>query len=332
MAGELWRGTWELGVEVTPGTAVVSTRKGYFNGDDSRLTRERAPRAHKFATGGRQNTRAFTLGPEMVSGQVSQQLSASEIIELLLMGVASGITPTQPDVGNSPTVYLWTFKPGTSLAAATLRWDDGARPWRGAGMYVNKLKIAGNVREGNTVTAELFGRTLVQEALTGGLTERVPDFIEGWETKLYIAAFAGTPGTTNIAGTLINWEVELDNMLARKFHADNVNAADAIVPGEVAIKAKLLFEASPAAALTEFNNWDAATKRLVRLEFGQNEVIEDALKKFVTVDVPGAWEAVDIGGTDEGTRAYELSLQYVYDTTNAFGLQICAQNARSAAW
>jgi hypothetical protein len=55
-------------------------------------------------------------------------------------------------------------------------------------------------------------------------------------------------------------------------------------------------------------------------------------KKFVTVDLPGAWNAVDLGQVDEQTRVYELGLQYVYDPTNAFGLQIRAQNARTAAW
>lgn len=42
--------------------------------------------------------------------------------------------------------------------------------------------------------------------------------------------------------------------------------------------------------------------------------------------------AFDLGGSDEGTRVYELGLQYVYDTTNTYGLQIRAQNARSTAW
>jgi hypothetical protein len=54
--------------------------------------------------------------------------------------------------------------------------------------------------------------------------------------------------------------------------------------------------------------------------------------EFVTVDIPGAWEAVDLGQTDENTRAYELSMQYVYDPTNAFGVQVRAQNERAAAY
>ncbi len=327
MAGELYLQQFEVGKEITPGTEVVSTRLLYFEPDSS-LKREREGRPHKFASGSRQNTRAFTLGPQMISGSVKQPLSSSEIIELLLMGIASGVTPTLV----AGTTQLWTFTPGAAIQPATIRWHDGARPWRAAGMYVDKLKISGNVREGNMVSADLKGLTMIQQALTGGLTARVPDFIEGWETKLYIDAFAGTAGATVAAGTLINWDVEIDNALATKQHADNVNSADAQVPSEIGITAKLLFEASPALALTEFNNWDAATKRLVRLEFGNNAIIDTPRKSFVTVDIPGAWEAVDLGGSDNGTRAYELSLQYVYDVTNVYGLQIRCQNLRATAW
>jgi hypothetical protein len=98
------------------------------------------------------------------------------------------------------------------------------------------------------------------------------------------------------------------------------------------IKAKLTFEAAAATALTEFNNWNAGTRRLVRLFFGDNEIIDGGDKKFVTIDLPGAWEATDLGGNDEGTRTYEMSLDYVYDVTNAYGVQIRAQNARAAAY
>lgn len=331
MAGELWRSQFQVGKETTPGTPVAATRKLYFD-LAGKLDRMRTARPHKFATGSRDNVRAFTLGPQSIAGAVSQPLSASEIIELLLMGIGSGITPTQPDAGGNPTVYLWTFTPGTALQAATLEWDDGGRPWQATGMYANKLKIAGSVRDQNTVSADLLGLKMVQNALTGALGARVPDFIEGWETKLYIDSYGGTAGSTNVAGTLINWDIQIDNLLTPKQHADNVNAADGLIPGEIGITAKLLFEASKAVSLTEFNNWDAATSRLVRVEFGQNSVISTTYKKFVTVDLPGAWDKFDLGQSDEGTRAYELSLQYVYDVTNTFGLQIRAQNTRSAAW
>ena len=327
MAGELWRQTFQIGKETTPGTAVAATRKMYFNVDDSRLSREREPRPKKFATQSRDNVRAMTLGSEVVGGTVSLPLSSSEIIELLLMALRGGVTGVQ-----QTAAYLWTFTPGETLDSATLEWYDGARGWQMAGAYVNKLQIAGSVNDETKITAELFGMTMNQQSITAGLSDRTPDFIEGWETKLFVDDFGATPGTTQVTGTLKNWDVSIENNLSRKYFAENTQSAGAIIIGELSVKAKFTIEASPAFALTEFNNWDGETKRLVRLDFGNNDVISGTEKKFVTVDLPGAWDAYDLGGTDEGTRTYELGLQYIYDPTNAFGLQIRCQNDRSAAW
>ncbi|MCP4415961.1 MAG: hypothetical protein GY805_05020 [Chloroflexi bacterium] len=326
MAGELWRGAFQIGKETTAGTTVAATRKMYF-GPDSRLARERAARPHKFATASRDNVRALTLGSTEISGTVTMPLSASELIELLLMSIRADVAGVL-----QTAAYLWTFTPGTSLNAATLEWDDGARVWEAGGCYVNSLKFSGNVREGATVEAEIFGMNLAATTLTAALSDRTPDFIEGWETKMFVDNLGATPGTTQVTGTLINWEVEINNQLGRKYFAENTQDVGSITTGELEIKAKLMFEASNAAALTEFNNWDGVTERLVRLDFGNNEQIAGSEYKYVKLDIPGAWDAFDLGGSDEGTRTYDLGLQYIYDSTNAFGLQILAMNARSAAW
>ncbi len=328
MAGELYLGQVAVGKETTANTPVDATRKLYTQ--DAVFNAPREGRVHRFATGDRQTARALTNGPPLPEGSLSMPMSASEILELLLLGVKAAVTPTTPDTG----VKLWTFVPGASLESATFDWYDGARGWEIAGARVNKLTIEGNVREANMVTAEILAQSMTQQTITAGLTDRLPDFIEGWETKLYVDAFAGTPGTTNITGTLISWSIEYDNQLQHKFFAGNSNVSGGVVAGEVLVTASLVFEAAASQALTEFNAWIATpvTKRLVRLEFGQNEVIASSYKKFVTVDLPGAWSAVDLGGDDAGTRTYELTLETLYDTTNAFQAQIRAQSARTAAW
>ena len=329
MAGELWRSYFQIGKESTPGTGVDATRRMYFDIDGSNFTRERPPRPHKFATGTRDNTRAFTLGNTVVGGAVSMPLSASELIELLLMTIKGGVTPSEVTASET---YLWTFTPGESLDPATMEWFDGARAWEANGVYGNTLKIEFSVDGEAKVSSDLFGMALATSSMTSSLSERTPDFIEGWETNVYLDSFGGTPGTTQLTGTVINGSIEISNGLERKYFAENTQDAGAITIGELEVKAKLLFEASNAASATEFSNWDNVTKRLLRLEFGQNELLEGSNYKFVTVDLPGAWDAVNLGSTDKNTRAYEMSMQYVYDTTNAYGLQIRAQNARSAAW
>lgn len=325
MAGELWRQYWQLGKETTPGTTVAATRRMYF-GSDSKGSRERAARPHKFATASRDNVRAFTLGPTEVGGDWSMPLSADELIEWLLMSIAGGVTPT----GSSP--YVWTFTPGNSLDAATAEWYDGARGWDMGGVLINKLTFEGSVEGENMVKAEPFAQNMAIATPTGSLAEGVPTFIEGWETKLFVDSFGGTPGSTQVNGTLINWNIEIDNMIERKYFAQNTLNSGALPLGELGVKAKLTFEAAPSGTATEFSNWDGATKRLVRLDFGNNDLISGSDYRYVKIDIPGAWDAVDLGGSDKGTRTYELGLQYVYDPTNAFGLQIIAQNDRSAAW
>ena len=108
MAGELWRSTFQIGKETTPGTGVAATRKMYFMTESSTLTRERDPRAHKFATQSRDSVRAHTLGPVVAGGSVKMPLSASESIELLLMGLNGGVTPTTPSGGTNSR--LWTLR------------------------------------------------------------------------------------------------------------------------------------------------------------------------------------------------------------------------------
>lgn len=330
MSGELWRSYFQVGKETTAGTTVAATRRMYWEKDGSNFTRERAPRPRRFATGGRDNVRAMTLGPTVVSGKIKVPLSASEIVELLLAGIKGGVTPTTPG-GTSPR--LWTFVPGsTALDPMTIEWYDGARGWDIGGCYVDKLKFSGSADGEAMVEADIFGMNMAVATPTGSLTERVPDYIEGWETKLWVDAFAGTPGTTQKTGELINWTVEISNGLERKYFANNTQNAGAIIIDEIEVKANLTYEASSTEAASEFSNWDGVTKRLVRLDFGNNEVIETTYKKFVTIDLPGAWDSFNLSGSDKKTRTYELGLQYIYDTTNAFGLQIRAQNARATAW
>lgn len=327
MAGELWAGQAEIGKEATYGAVPTpSTRQMYFR-PGSFLSTEHEPRIHKFQTGTRDNTRNITLGPERAGGQVVLPMSA-EILELLEIGILGGVTAV--GAGANKT---WTFKPGTALDSATLRWHDGARPWRASGVYASKLNIKGSVDGENLLTADLFAKTVVQEALTGGLTHATPAVFEGWECAIAIDAFGGVPGTTPKTGLLLDWDVTIDNDPQRHYTAVNTQQIDSITLNEIGVEATLTVLASAAQALTEFNNWKAGTKRLIRLEFGNNAPIGGTgVNEKIWVDLPGAWTAVDLNQESNGARAYQLKLSYVYDVVNAFGVQIVVTTARDAVF
>ena len=437
-AGQLWSGTQQWGKEVTAGTAVAATRKMYFR--DPTLSIERDPRVHRFMTGTRDNVRAYTNGPVMAAGAVALPLSADEIIELLQISVQGAVTPTTP--AGATLARLWTFKPAGSLDSATIEWDDGARTWQGAGYRGNELSLAGAANEENLVSVSLFGTDVIAGSLTGALSERVPSFMEGWQSRLYIDAFSATPGTTPVPGVLRNWSVQNNNNLGRVYTADNTLATNRVTSGELDLTASFTFDAFPSRALTEFNNWAAGTQRLVRLEFlgpadgieaGANEVmtitvsgtptggtfsflllgqtitlnfddtsaevqtaINAALavlgtghtvgvagagfpgaaatvtfsgaqvsgrnipimtavtngltggsapdiayatttpgrsgRREVQIDLPGAWTAVNLGGSADGVRTMEFSFQPIYQSTIAAMMQVLVQNSRTSSF
>lgn len=436
--GQLWSGTLQIGKETTAGTAVAATRKLYTR--EPALTIERDPRVHRFATTTRDNVRAYTNGPVMAGGSLSMPMSADEIIEMLQIGVQGSVTPTTP--AGATNARLWTFKPAGTLDSATLEWADGARTWIGSGFKGNSLTITGAANEANDISVDLFGADVVAGSLTGALSERVPTFFEGWQTRLYVDSFTATPGTTPVPGVLRNWTVTINNNLARVYTADNTLAANRITAGELDMTAQLTFDAYQSRSLTEFNNWAAGTQRMVRLEFlgpadgieaGINEVqtltatgtpaggsatinilgqdvvivynstntqaqtaINAALavlgtgytvtvtggpwpgslltvtysgaqvtgrdiptptlttnaltggttpsvtfgtttagvsgRRHVQVDLPGAWTAVNLGGSADGVRTYEFSFQPIYQTTLASMGQILVQTDRTTAF
>lgn len=433
MAGELYQEVLQIGKETTAGIGVAATRKLY--GSEISFLKERDSRPRMFATGNRVNQLAHTLGPVMVNGSVKMPMSADELLEMLAITIAPSAAPSTPSGGTNARQF--DFTPGnTSPDSATIERHDGARIRRALGVRGDTVTVAGSANGPNDVTFGLMGLDLPTLGSLTSLTERVPTFMEGYETKLFVDAFGGTPGTTQYSGTLINWNVKMANKLGSKFFADNANKTGALIFGPVEITADLTFEAAAAGTLTEFNNWESQTSRLVRLEFGQNAVIDagtnevqtltvsgtvsggtyiinfrgqqtaslaynataaaiqaalEALgaigsgnvavtggalpgtpatitfqgalagldvpavtitssltgggsylvatptpgvgyKKAVQLDIPGNWSKVDLNKDDQGTRVYQLSLQYLYDPTNAFGLRWRCFSNRTAVY
>lgn len=279
MAGELWRQRVQAGKEVVYGTPVAATRILYTR--DPVLTREREPREHRFATGTRDNVRARTLGSVVAGGSFTMPMSADEIIEWLLCGIQGSVTPTTPS--GFTNGRQWQFRPGNTLDSMTIEWDDGANVYEEYGVYVDEINISGAVNGENTVTFTIFGKERVASTLTGALSERTPTFMEGWETKLFIDAAAATPGTTQIGGTLINWDITIQNGLGRKYTADNTLATNKVTIGELIVEATLTFEADQSSVDTELANWDAETARVVRVSFGNNETIDAGTNEVQTL-------------------------------------------------
>lgn len=244
------------------------------------------------------------------------------------------VAETTPGV---PSVNLWTFTPGNILDSQTWQWFDGARAWNEVGVRGGSLKVTGDVNNMTTVTMTLAGQNLLPGPITGSLADRTPDFSEGWETRIFLDPFGAAPGGTAVDGTVISWDFTLNNNPDWKYLASNTLAAAAVLLGNITLTGTIKFEASTATAITEFNNWDGSgtanpVLRMLRIQFGNNNILSGALNTFVTFDIPCSWSSFDLGQTDGVTRAYNAAFSYVYDSNNAFGLQVRCQNARTTAY
>jgi len=295
------------------------------------LVRARPPHVKSFMTTTRDNVRALTVGPVAASGTAKLPVSADELLEPFCLAIQGSPTPTIPTGGTASKQYV--FRPGSAAPdSGTIEWQDGARAWTGSGYQVDSFDVTGSTLGENICTINLFGQNVVaMPAITAALPQRTPTFFEGWETRLYLDAFGAVPGTTAIQGTLINWSVKFSNAMTRKYVANNTLAAFATPVGFLAVTGDFLFEATAATALAEFGMWEngsaSPTKRLARLEFGNNTTLETTIKSRVMLDIPMAYTVVDLGQSDAGTRAYKFSFNYVFDPVNGYGFSAtCVTN------
>lgn len=327
----MWQSTWQFGKETTEGTSVAATRKVYYTGSAERKRNEHIVEVE---TGTRSQARDLKLRTIEATAKLAAPLDSSEIIELLLAALRGGVTGSQEA---STGHYTWTFVNAETSAHVldpqTVEWFDGQRGWELNGAKINELKLSGTITGDAMVEAEYWGRDLVQATITGSLTDRVPSYFQGWEAALYADTFGGTAGSTIKASTLISWAVTIRNNLTRKYFGDNTAAAGAILLGKCEVLSEFVFEAN-AIGYAEWQNWDAATKRLMRLKLGNNGAVigTSTTKPTLTIDLPGAWKEPDITGEDQGTRTYKLTNHGIYDPTNAELIKVIADNARSAAY
>lgn len=332
MAGELWRGLTQVGLEGTGGTnygvPAAATRQLLMDTTGT-LSRTRAAHVIKVSTGTPDNVRGIKNRAVAAGGSFKQTLDADEIIEPLLACVQGGVTPVTA-LGAS----TWTLKPSQTLDSQTWEQFDGYNGWQESGVYVDTLKLTWSSAAAGDVMMDytLFGKDRVQHTITPSLTTRSPIWIEGWETQVFLDAMGGTPGTTAF-GTAISGTLTISRKLGRKYFAANTQATGAVTEGEYDCTGDIIIEGNTA-SLTEYADWDTSVPRLLSLKFGGNGAVigTSALKRSVSFNVPCFYTAYDLSGSDAGTRVAKATWSYSYDPTNAFSTQIVVVNSRSAAY
>ena len=337
--GEVWRRQFALGLESTPGTAVAATRRVYLQ--DGSVDDPREPTAHEFDTGDVNRIRAVTLGSVQAAGAGTLQTSAEELVEWALIGYQGAVTPVAvpAETGNQ----MWTFIPSTSIASATMEVDrTGAAGglFKMAGTRVNQFTFAANVTGPATAELELFGTDVTTLTSFAAVAQRDIRFVQGYQMRFYVdtggtATWGTTVAPTELPGTLMNYQVQVQRNLARVYTADNTLGANAVVMQTLNVTGTYTVKAASSQVAAQLTAYTAETNRLVRVKH-IGPVSETGMfagtSREVDIDVAGKWTGRQLSGTDQGVATYQFTIQGVYDSTLAFTTRLRLKNARTTAW
>jgi hypothetical protein len=316
----------QSGVETTPGAPVTATIKWIG-------VLEPSPRKEVAAL--RRPSLISSFGAVRVKesweGDYSGELTFEvPLLHLLSAGLRGGVTPTQPDATNHPSVRLWTFTPTATTSGGqqslTLEFGDNVQVWRSTYCLVSEITISGRAGQALELSASLFGRK--QQRLASGFTPGLPEppanIATMANTRIYVDDATASYGTTEFAGTFVSVEVSLSTGLSPIFTAGRLDhAIHSEQPRELTVTLRGLHNQAWAA---EWDKYDADEPRKVRIRI-EGPPISGPHRRFIEIDVFGRWvEATPPPEDEDGATVMELVLKSEYDPVLGADFVIRVQN------
>jgi len=312
----------QVGKETTWGTAVVDSAK-LMGVSDFNLQPGVAAKRFKELRGNLAPAHLAAMTKVAPSGSMSQIATYEDICYLLeaMCGVA---TPS----GAGP--YVRTGGAPTTVAVATPRfmtafYDDpgGAGTYKAAGVLPSKLTIGGKQGEEMMLKADLLAKQITT-GTPAALSDRSMNVVMGSDTKLYVDAWGGTIGTTEMATMSYSYELMLDAQRLLKHYLG------ALTPGRYVerkwdgeLKMMLEFNATSKAFLDALIT-PALFQKQVRIKATSGTNI-------VQIDFAGtAEDTPQLFTDDDGVSTLEFTLKGTYHSTLANWFAYSVTNSVSA--
>lgn len=195
---------FQFGQETTWGTAVAATARlmGVTSATIRPVTETQSvPDIGNIAPSAREHL--VKVGAE---GKAEIVASYEDVL-YFLCGLFGAVAPT----GSSP--YTWTFAaPSTSMPSPkpfTLEYGESSSAYKMAGAIAAKLGFKLEVGKLWAMTAEYIGKS-VSSVTLANLSDRTVEAVRVGDTKVYMDAWGGTMGTTEVQGTLISYDLTVD--------------------------------------------------------------------------------------------------------------------------
>lgn len=188
----------------------------------------------------------------------------------------------------------WTFSPSLTAAGTyksiTLEYGDDTQAYEAEYVMARSLRLTGKTGDDGFVSAELncFGRQETKTTFTAALTTGTLTPLIANLTSLWIDSTWATLGTTQKTGLLREFDIEITNEVHPKFMGDGQLYFSSYGEGELDFNGTLVFEGN-AAAVAEYDAWDAQTARAMRLLIGDgtNGLQLDLFGKYETIQPIG---------------------------------------------
>lgn len=195
------------------------------------------------------------------------------------------------------------------------------------GGVVNKLVISGKTGEEWKFAADLIGKQKTTGALAV-LADRTVTAIEGADTSLYIDAWGGTIGTTQINTLATAFELSIDLGTAVRHYLGNLLPGryrqKKAEPGSVTLKLSLEFDAVTKAYLDAFLTYSAVLQHQVRIKATTGT---NAIAQF---DFAGTVVGEPAMSDEDGVYMLDLNYQGTYNSGLANYLKYSLTNQVSA--
>lgn len=232
--------------------------------------------------------------------------------------VLSSLIANVAGVAGPPAVWTYPFPVASapSLKSRTFELTDGqaSTTYQAVGCLVDSLRISGEGPQGVVRwEADWRASDITKIAGTAYSTLRVPTHMPTSYMKLYRDTLGAGPASTNIAGTLISWQMAVSNMTHHKAFQDGQLAPSSYGYGKpkIRLSATLEFNASGVAITDDFL---AATGKLIRIA-GINA---DASNTVLDMEMAGDVESIDeLWSERDGNTGVKVTWSPRYNATYA---------------
>lgn len=306
--------TIQLGREATAGTGVVATAK--WRGPASDIEDARVI----YHPGKEESVGILAPTSRTYVGQHAALLSipdteltfeqAAHVFEAGIQTATAGSAPnyarsySYPVNATAKAIKTYTIETGNAIAGDAYRMVYG---------FVEGFTLSGRVGEAWKIASNWRGRTKAANALTAALA--IPTVEEALfsKTKLYIDAEAGSIGTTQKTGVLLEASVQVTTGIVPVFSADGDLHfyQHKNIPPQITYSLTMEIEDGTAVA-TERTAHQAQTVRLIRLLCDGS-----AATKKLTIDIAGKHTSFGSYQNSSGNTTVQVSGEAKYSSVAA---------------